>query len=97
MNWILLAVAGGALLCPITMFGPMLLERLGLRKSRGCGGMSCMGMGMNGGAHTAETDVDGLRAQRDAIDREIVRAQASLNESDASQDQQARSVNAAPR
>lgn len=93
MNWILLAFVGVALLCPITMFGPMLLERLGLRKRSGAGGMSCMGMHDTAGA--PQTELDGLRAQRDAIDREIAFAQTPLAARDEPPRAQARSAQSA--
>lgn len=90
MNWILLAFAGVALLCPITMFGPMLLERLGLRKRSGADGMSCMGM--HGPAGAPQPDLDGLRARRDAIDREIALMQTPLAACGEPRRDQARSV-----
>jgi hypothetical protein len=67
MNWILLAVVGVALLCPITMFGPMLLERLGLRK-RSSSAASCMGMSYDS---QTESMHERLRAKRAELDREI--------------------------
>lgn len=93
MNWILLAVVGVALLCPISMFGPMLLERLGLRKRSGAGGMSCMGM--HGPARTRDTNLDGLRTQRDALDREIARVRESADETDGSRQANDRSADRA--
>lgn len=79
MNWVLIAIAVAALICPITMFGPMLLQRLGFRKGGEQAGMSCMGM-RSPPRRDATDDVKSLRARRDALDGEIARVQASSHQ-----------------
>ena len=63
MGWLILAVAGIALVCPIMMFGPLLLQRLGLWK-RGYPSTSCMGASAEetpdaiGSLHRRRTELD---------------------------------------
>ena len=69
MEWIIVAiVAAVALVCPAMMFGPMLLQRLGMRTGSSAQ-MSCMGM--SGGDATHEESVDAMRSRRAELDREI--------------------------
>lgn len=70
MDWIILVVAGIALICPAMMFGPMLLQRLGLRKS--ARGASCMDMAH--GEQQAQNLAE-LHSRRAEIDRDIKRIQ----------------------
>lgn len=69
MEWIILAaVAGAALICPAMMFGPALLQRLGLRKGRAAS-MSSMGMQPKDSAHGDE--LEALQRRRAELDEEI--------------------------
>lgn len=73
MEWIIVAVvAGAALICPAMMFGPALLQRLGLRKGTS-GSMSCMGMSAGHSSHREELEV--LRRRRAELDDEIALTQ----------------------
>lgn len=69
MEWIIVAaIAGAALICPAMMFGPVLLQRLGLRKGSAAS-MSCMGMPMKDSSRGNELEV--LRRRRAELDEEI--------------------------
>ncbi len=80
MEWIIIPIVlAAALICPTMMFGPMLLQRLGLRK-KSSSGMSCMGMS-TGNAEPSEGRKD-LRHQRSDIDREIAAMEIVLKGSE---------------
>ncbi len=77
MNWIFVAVAAAALLCPVMMWGPMLLGRLGIGKRRGA--MSCMP------DHSASPDqapLRHLRQEREKVERQIAELQAQISTSE---------------
>ncbi len=75
---IIAIVAGTALVCPLTTYGPALLRRFGLTKGTS-GGMSCMGM-MQGRGHAGDQQVDALRTRRAEVDREIAWLESQLSE-----------------
>ena len=73
MEWIVVAaVAGAALICPAMMFGPALLQKLGLRKGSPAP-MSCMGMQSKDSSRGDELEV--LRRRRADLDDEIAMTQ----------------------
>lgn len=73
MEWIIVAaVAGAALICPAMMFGPALLQRLGLRKGTSAP-MSCMGM--SAGHSSRGDELEALQRRRTALDDEIAMTQ----------------------
>lgn len=77
MNWIFVAVAAAALLCPVMMWGPMLLGRLGIGKRRSS--MSCMP------GHSAPEDqapIRKLREEREKVERQIAELQAQMSTSE---------------
>lgn len=70
MEWIVVAIiAVAALICPAMMLGPMLLQRLGLRKGASTSSMSCMMM--SGGGSAPGDQLEGLRRRRAVLDEEI--------------------------
>ena len=69
MEWVIVAaIAGAALICPAMMFGPVLLQRLGLRKGSAAS-MSCMGMPIKDSSPRDELEL--LRRRRAELDNEI--------------------------
>ncbi len=71
---LIVVVAGAALLCPLTMLGPMLLRRVGVLKGT-AGQMNCMMMGDH---KSSASGIDALRERRREIDREIESVEATL-------------------
>lgn len=77
MQWALLVlIAGIALLCPITMMGPMLLRRLGILKGEGAPDGACMGA-MPSPDVPGESELSQLQRRRSEIEREIARLEKS--------------------
>ncbi len=75
---IIAIIAGAALVCPLTMFGPALLRRCGLMKGTS-GDMSCMGM-MQGRRYAGDQQLDVLHTRRAEVDRAIAQLASQLSE-----------------